>query len=63
MLCVEMETAGLYLEAAACRKKALGILSISDHMFRQEFLTPQEIRESFNEMMEISLETALEFAD
>ena len=62
MLCVEMETAGLYLEAAACHKKALGILSISDHMFRKEFLSPQEIRESFNEMMEIALDTAWHFA-
>ncbi len=58
MLCVEMETAGLYLEALACRKKAVSILSISDHMFRQEYLSAEEIRESFNEMMEISLETA-----
>lgn len=58
MLCVEMETAGLYLEALACKKKAVSILSISDHMFRQEYLSAEEIRESFNEMMEISLETA-----
>lgn len=58
MLCVEMETAGLYLEAKACKKKALSLLSISDHMFRQEYLSAEEIRESFNEMMEVSLETA-----
>jgi purine-nucleoside phosphorylase len=58
MLCVEMETAGLYLEARACKKKAISLLSISDHMFRQEYLSAEEIRESFNEMMEISLETA-----
>ncbi|HIV16727.1 MAG TPA: purine-nucleoside phosphorylase, partial [Candidatus Alectryocaccobium stercorigallinarum] len=58
MLCVEMETAGLYLEAKACKKKAISLLSISDHMFRQEYLSAEEIRESFNEMMEISLETA-----
>lgn len=58
MLCVEMETAGLYLEALACKKKAVSILSISDHMFRSEYLSAEEIRESFNEMMEISLETA-----
>lgn len=58
MLCVEMETAGLYLEAKSCKKKAISLLSISDHMFRQEYLSAEEIRESFNEMMEISLETA-----
>ena len=63
MLCVEMETAGLYLEALACKKKAVSLLSISDHMFRQEYLSSQEIRESFNEMMEISLETAWKAID
>lgn len=58
MLAVEMETAGLYLEAAAVHKKAVSIVSISDHMFSGEELTAIERQESFNEMMEISLETA-----
>ena len=58
MLCVEMETAGFYLEAMNSKKKALSILSISDHMFKPEALTALERQESFNEMMEISLETA-----
>ncbi len=59
MLCVEMETAGLYLEAAHMHKKAVSILSISDHMFSGEELSAIERQESFNEMMEISLETAI----
>ena len=63
MLCVEMETAGIYLEALASKKKAVSILSISDHMFRKEFLSAYEIRESFNEMMEIALETAWKSID
>ena len=63
MMCVEMETAGLYLEANACHKKCLSIVSISDHMFRPEELTALERQESFNEMMEISLETAWRFLD
>lgn len=58
MLAVEMETAGLYLEATAVHKKAVSILSISDHMFTGEELSAIERQESFNEMMEISLETA-----
>lgn len=58
MLCVEMETAGLYWEATHVNKKALSILSISDHMFRHEELTALEREQSFNEMMEIALETA-----
>ena len=58
MVSVEMETAGLYLEAKASHKKALSVLSVSDHFYKPEMLTPQEIRESFNELMEICLETA-----
>ena len=58
MLCVEMETAGIYWEAVASHKKALSILSISDHMFRHEELTALERQESFDEMIEIALETA-----
>ena len=60
LLAVEMETAGLYLTAMANHKKALSILTISDHIFQGEFLTPEEIRESFHEMMEIALRTAVE---
>ena len=57
-LAVEMETAGFYLEAMNSKKKALSIVSISDHMFRPEALSALEREQSFNEMMEISLETA-----
>lgn len=62
LLAVEMETAGLYLEAMANHKRALSILTISDHIFNGEFLSPQEIRESFHEMMEIALKTAVRAA-
>lgn len=57
-LAVEMEAAGLYWTAAACHKKALAILTISDHLFTGEALTAQERQDSFREMMEIALETA-----
>ena len=58
MLAVEKETAGLYMTAAYYHKKALSILTISDHVFRQEGLSAIERQESFREMMEIALETA-----
>ncbi len=58
MLAVEMETAGLYLTAAAAGKKALSILTISDHVFTGEGLTAAERQDSFHEMMEVALETA-----
>ncbi len=58
-MCVEMETAGLYLCAMANKKKALSILSISDHIITGEGLSPEEIREGFHAMMEIALKTAV----
>lgn len=57
-LCVEMETAGLYWIAAAEHKKALSILTISDHLISGEALSAEERQESFHEMMEVALETA-----
>lgn len=62
-LCVEMETAGLYWEAAVNHKKALSILSISDHLFKPEALTAEQRQNGFTDMMEIALETAWKFAD
>ncbi len=59
LLAVEMETAGLYLTAMNCHKKALSILSISDHVFTGEALSAEERQNSFHEMMEISLKTAV----
>ena len=59
LLGVEMETAGLYLEAMASHKKALSILTVSDHIFTGEALSPAERQDSFHEMMEIALKTAV----
>ena len=59
LLAVEMEAAGLYLQAMAHHKKALAILTISDHVFTGESLTPIERQDSFHEMMEIALKTAV----
>ena len=57
-LAVEMETAGLYWTATGCKKKALSLLTISDHLFTGEALSAEERQESFHEMMEVALETA-----
>lgn len=57
-LCVEMETAGLYWTAIGCGKKALSLLTISDHLFSGEMLTSQERERSFEDMMKVALETA-----
>lgn len=58
ILALEMETAGLYWTAQRAGKQALSILTISDHIFTGEALSPQERQDSFHEMMEIALETA-----
>ena len=58
VMAVEMEAAGLYWTAQRLGKKALAILTISDHIFTGEALSAQERQDSFHEMMEIALETA-----
>jgi len=62
-LAVEMETAGLYWTAAGCHKKALSILTISDHLFTGEALSAADRQESFHDMMEVALETAWQTAE
>lgn len=58
LLAVEMETAGLYWTAAACHKKALSILTVSDHLYTGEALSAEDRQESFHDMMKVALETA-----
>ncbi len=58
VLCIEMEAYALYLNAARAGKNALSLLTISDNVFTGETLTPQEVRETFTQMMEIALEIA-----
>lgn len=58
ILGIEMESAGLYLNATYASKKALGIFTVSDHILRDEATTPEERQNSFTQMMEIALEIA-----
>ncbi len=58
ILCVEMEAAALYMNAARAGKKALCILTISDHVFTGEALSAEDRQNTFREMMEIALEIA-----
>lgn len=59
VLAIEMEAAGLYMNAAACGKNALCITTISDCPLTGEITSPEERQNSFTEMMEIALETAI----
>lgn len=58
VLAVEMEAAALYMNAAKAQKKALCMLTISDHLFRNEALSSKERQVGFGKMMEIALELA-----
>lgn len=55
VLCAEMECAALYMNAARAGKQALGILTISDHIYREEAISAEARQTSFNKMMEIAL--------
>lgn len=59
VLAIEMESAGLYMNAARLGKRALCICTISDHLYLHENLSAAERQTSFREMMEIALDTAL----
>lgn len=58
-LAVEMEAAGLYMNAARSGKNALAICTVSDHILTGEATTAEERQTSFGQMIEIALETAI----
>ncbi|KOO51568.1 purine-nucleoside phosphorylase [Viridibacillus sp. FSL E2-0187] len=58
ILCAEMESAALYMNAAQAGVNALCILTISDHIFKHEKTTQLERQTAFTKMMEIALELA-----
>ena len=58
ILAVEMEAAALYMNAARAGKKALCILTISDHVFTGASLSSEDRQSTFRDMMEIALEIA-----
>lgn len=59
VMAIEMESAGLYMNAAAAGKRALCICTISDHIYRPESLSSEDRQNSFTKMMEIALDTAV----
>lgn len=59
ILAVEMEAAGLYGVAAECGKKALTVLTVSDHIKTGEQTTAEERQNTFKEMMELTLESVV----
>ena len=60
IMAVEMETAGLYTLAAKYGAQALGLFTVSDHLLTGEACTPEERQTSFDDMIRIALETAIQ---
>ena len=63
VLAIEMEAAGLYMNAARAGKRALGLFTISDHIYRAEELTSEQRQNSFVQMITIALDTAVNMAN
>ena len=59
VLAVEMEAAGLYMNAAKLGKNALAICTVSDLIFTGEATTAEERQSTFTDMIETALEVAV----
>lgn len=55
IVAVEMEAAALYRIAAEQGRQALAVMTVSDHITKQERLTAEERETNFGDMMEITL--------
>ncbi len=56
VLCVEMEAAALYMNAVYAGKKALTMLTVSDHLYKEEALSPDERQTGFSDMVRLALQ-------
>lgn len=59
VLAVEMESAALYMNAARLSKRALAMFTISDNLLNGGSLSVKERQEGFDDMIKLSLETAV----
>ena len=59
-LCLEMESFALFYNALKLNKNAACLLTISDNLITKEETTADERQNSFNEMIELALDTAIE---
>lgn len=60
VLAVEMETTALYTLAAKYGRQALSVLTVSDHILTGEETSAEERQTTFNEMIEVALQAAVE---
>ena len=55
----EMEAAALYMNAARAGKRALTICTVSNNLVTGDQISAEDIQNTFTEMMEIALNTAV----
>ncbi|MDN4492672.1 purine-nucleoside phosphorylase [Ureibacillus aquaedulcis] len=60
VLAVEMESAALYTLAAKFGRKALSVLTVSDHIITGEATSSEERQTTFNDMIVVALEAAIQ---
>ena len=60
VLSVEMEAAALYTTAAYHRRRALCICTVTDHLYRPDYLSAKERQTSLDQMIRLALDTAVE---
>ncbi len=60
VLAVEMESAALYTLAAKFGRKALAVLTVSDHIITGEVTTAEERQTTFNDMIVVALDAAIQ---
>ena len=58
-LAVEMEVAALYMLAAKFNVKALGIMTVSDHIITGESMPPIDRERTLDDMIKLALEVAI----
>jgi purine-nucleoside phosphorylase len=59
ILGIEMESAALYTLAAKFNRKALSVLTVSDHILTGEETTAEERQTTFNDMIVVALDSAI----
>jgi purine-nucleoside phosphorylase len=59
VLAVEMESAGLYTIAARYGARALTLLTVSDHIKTGDHLSAHDREQTFGQMVEVALDTAI----
>jgi purine-nucleoside phosphorylase len=60
VLGIEMEASALYTLAAKFGRRALAIMTVSDHLITNEETTAEERQSTFSEMVTIALDAAIE---